>query len=37
MVTSVNAFLINTGSKLVLVDTGAGALFGPTVGQLSRT
>ena len=34
MVTSVNAFLINTGSKLVLVDTGAGALSGPTVGQL---
>lgn len=32
--TSVNAFLINTGSKLVLVDTGAGALFGPTLGKL---
>ncbi len=32
--TSVNAFLINTGSKLVLIDTGAGALFGPTVGRL---
>ncbi|QYF95351.1 MBL fold metallo-hydrolase [Massilia sp. PAMC28688] len=32
--TSVNAYLINTGSKLVLVDTGAGALFGPTVGRL---
>ena len=32
--TSVNAFLVNTGSKLVLVDTGAGALFGPTVGKL---
>jgi glyoxylase-like metal-dependent hydrolase (beta-lactamase superfamily II) len=31
---SVNAFLINTGSKLVLVDTGAGSLFGPTVGKL---
>ncbi|HVY82467.1 MAG TPA: hypothetical protein VG994_15865, partial [Steroidobacteraceae bacterium] len=27
--TSVNTFLINTGSKLVLVDTGAGSLFGP--------
>src|SRR3984957_4715107 len=24
---SVNAFLINTGSKLVLIDTGCGALF----------
>jgi len=32
--TSDNAFLINTGSKLVLVDTGAGALFGPTLGKL---
>jgi glyoxylase-like metal-dependent hydrolase (beta-lactamase superfamily II) len=31
--TSDNAFLINTGSKLVLVDTGAGTLFGPTVGK----
>ncbi|MEP6941700.1 MAG: MBL fold metallo-hydrolase [Betaproteobacteria bacterium] len=32
--TSVNAYLINTGSTLVLVDAGAGALFGPTVGNL---
>jgi glyoxylase-like metal-dependent hydrolase (beta-lactamase superfamily II) len=32
--TSVNAFLINTGPKLVLIDTGAGALFGPTLGKL---
>jgi glyoxylase-like metal-dependent hydrolase (beta-lactamase superfamily II) len=32
--TSVNAFLINTGAKLVLVDTGCGTLFGPTVGRL---
>ncbi|MBY0340919.1 MAG: MBL fold metallo-hydrolase [Rhodocyclaceae bacterium] len=32
--TSVNGFLINTGAKLVLVDTGAGALFGPTLGKL---
>jgi glyoxylase-like metal-dependent hydrolase (beta-lactamase superfamily II) len=31
--TSVNTFLINTGSKLVLVDTGAGSLFGATVGR----
>jgi glyoxylase-like metal-dependent hydrolase (beta-lactamase superfamily II) len=31
--TSDNAFLINTGTKLVLVDTGAGALFGPTLGK----
>lgn len=34
--TSVNAFLVNTGSKLVLIDTGAGALFGPTLGRLPR-
>jgi glyoxylase-like metal-dependent hydrolase (beta-lactamase superfamily II) len=32
--TSVNAYLINTGSKLVLIDTGAGNLFGPTLGKL---
>lgn len=32
--TSVNAFLINTGSRLILVDTGAGAWFGPTLGKL---
>ncbi len=32
--TSVNAYLINTGSKLVLVDTGAAGLFGPTLGNL---
>ncbi len=31
---SVNGFLVNTGSKLVLIDTGAGVLFGPTVGKL---
>ena len=33
--TSVNAYLINTGSKLVLIDTGAGAFFGPTLGKLA--
>ena len=32
--TSVNAYLINTGSKLVLIDSGAGNLFGPTLGNL---
>ena len=31
---SVNAYLINTGSKLVLIDAGAGTFFGPTVGKL---
>jgi hypothetical protein len=25
-----NCFLVNTGSKLVLIDTGAGSLLGPT-------
>jgi len=33
--TSVNGFLINTGTKLVLVDTGAAGLFGPTLGNLA--
>jgi glyoxylase-like metal-dependent hydrolase (beta-lactamase superfamily II) len=32
--TSVNAYLINTGTRLVLVDTGAGSLFGPTLGRV---
>jgi glyoxylase-like metal-dependent hydrolase (beta-lactamase superfamily II) len=29
---SINTFLINTGSKLILVDTGAGGILGPTHG-----
>jgi glyoxylase-like metal-dependent hydrolase (beta-lactamase superfamily II) len=29
---SINTFLINSGSRLVLVDTGAGRLFGPKSG-----
>ena len=32
--TSVNAFVVNTGTKLVMIDTGAGDLFGPTLGNL---
>jgi glyoxylase-like metal-dependent hydrolase (beta-lactamase superfamily II) len=32
--TSVNGFLVNTGTKLILVDSGAGKLFGPTLGNL---
>jgi len=32
--TSVNCFLVNTGTKLVLIDAGAGGLFGPTLGKL---
>jgi glyoxylase-like metal-dependent hydrolase (beta-lactamase superfamily II) len=31
--TSVNGFLINTGGKLILIDAGAGGLFGPTLGN----
>jgi glyoxylase-like metal-dependent hydrolase (beta-lactamase superfamily II) len=31
---SVNAFLVNTGTKLVLIDTGCGSLLGPTAGNL---
>jgi glyoxylase-like metal-dependent hydrolase (beta-lactamase superfamily II) len=32
--TSVNAFLLNTGSKLILFDTGTGSVFVPTAGRL---
>lgn len=32
--TSFNGYLINTGAKLVLIDTGAGTLFGPTLNKL---
>lgn len=32
--TAVNAYLINTGSQLVLVDTGAAQCFGPTLGVI---
>lgn len=29
-----NAYLVNTGKRLVLIDAGAGELFGPTLGKL---
>jgi len=32
--TAVNAYLVNTGSKLVLVDAGAAKLFGPGLGNI---
>src|ERR1700738_930171 len=32
--TSFNGFLVNTGSKLVLIDTGAGTLMDPGTGRL---
>lgn len=33
--TAVNAYLINTGDKLVLVDAGAAKLFGPSLGHIA--
>jgi glyoxylase-like metal-dependent hydrolase (beta-lactamase superfamily II) len=35
--TSDNAYLINTGTKLILIDTGAGVLFGPTLGKIGAS
>lgn len=32
--TSTNAYLINTGAKLILIDTGGGKSFAPTLGKL---
>lgn len=32
--TSVNAFLINTGARLILIDAGCGAFFGPSFGRM---
>ncbi len=33
--TAVNAFIVNTGDKVVLIDTGTGALMGPTLGRFA--
>lgn len=33
---AVNAYLVNTGTKLVLVDAGAAGALGPALGQLPR-
>ncbi len=35
--TSINAFLIDTGDRRILIDAGAGALFGPCCGRLPMT
>jgi glyoxylase-like metal-dependent hydrolase (beta-lactamase superfamily II) len=32
--TSVNAYLVNTGTKVILVDTGTAGLFGPSAGRV---
>jgi glyoxylase-like metal-dependent hydrolase (beta-lactamase superfamily II) len=32
--TSVNAFLVNTGERLILIDAGTGAYLGPSLGKL---
>ena len=33
---SVNAFLIDTGRQLILVDAGGGVLYGPSLGQVRQ-
>lgn len=35
--TSVNAYLVKTGDKLILVDAGTAGNFGPTLGQLTKS
>lgn len=35
--TSVNAFLVDTGSQVILIDTGVGELFGPVGGRLPQS
>jgi len=36
MQTPVNAYLVNTGSKLILIDAGSGSAMGPTLGQIPK-
>lgn len=33
---SVNAYLVNTGDRLVLIDAGTGTLLGPSLGKLPK-
>jgi glyoxylase-like metal-dependent hydrolase (beta-lactamase superfamily II) len=35
--TSINAYLVDTGSRLILIDTGAGELFGQFGGRLQHS
>lgn len=34
---STNVYLVRSGDKLILIDAGAGMLFGPTLGQLTKS
>jgi glyoxylase-like metal-dependent hydrolase (beta-lactamase superfamily II) len=34
--TAVNEWLVNTGDKLILVDTGTSNMFGPTLGRMAK-
>lgn len=35
--TSVNAFIVDTGSRVLLIDAGSGNTFGPTMGRLAES